>query len=101
MHRITARILDVSNAFQNKNSPIHDIFCASPPHYYLYWFGRYHPNVPLNRYGGTFFLQFMDGIQGTKPDGKKWNILLDAVINILKYKKSTIYYAIYIKVFYD
>ena len=35
MHRLTVRILDVSNAFQNKNVPIHERVCVSPPPYYL------------------------------------------------------------------
>ena len=43
----------------------------------------------------------MNGIQGTKPSGRKWNILLDAVVTILKYNKITIYHAIYMKVFSD
>ena len=41
----------------------------------------------------------MNGVQGTKPAGRKWNILLDAVVVILKYNKITIDHAIYIKVF--
>ena len=41
----------------------------------------------------------MNGIQGTKTAGRQWNILLDAVVTILRYNKSTIYNAIYIKVF--
>ena len=44
MHRLTARILDVSYAFQNTNIPIHDRVCVSPPPYYLDWFERSHPN---------------------------------------------------------
>ena len=43
----------------------------------------------------------MNGIQGTKPSERQWNRLLDAVVTILKYKKSTIDHAIYIKVFDD
>ena len=43
----------------------------------------------------------MNGIQGTKPSGRQWNRLLDEVVTILKYKKSTIDHAIYIKVFTD
>ena len=43
----------------------------------------------------------MNGIQGTNQAGRKWNRLLDAVVTILKYKKITIDYAIYIKVLYD
>ena len=70
MHRLTASILDVSNAFQNTNVPIHEIFCVSPPPYYLDWFERSYPNVPLNRYDGPFCLQCMNGIQGTKPSGR-------------------------------
>ena len=43
----------------------------------------------------------MNGILGTKPTGKKWNQLLDAVVTIIKYKKITIDNAIYIKVLSD
>ena len=43
----------------------------------------------------------MNVIQGTKPSGRQWNRLLDAVVTILKYKKSTIDHNIYIKVFTD
>ena len=67
IHRLTASILDVSNAFQNTNVPIHEIVCVSPPPYYLDWFERYYPNVPLNRYDGPFCLQCMNGIKGTNP----------------------------------
>ena len=63
MHRLAARILDVSNAFQNKKNPIHERVCVSPPPYYLDWFERSYSNVPLNRYDGPFFLQCMNGIQ--------------------------------------
>ena len=38
MNIITARILDVSNAFQNTNVPIHERFCVYPSPYYLDWF---------------------------------------------------------------
>ena len=48
MHRLTARILYVSNAFQNKNVPIHERFCVSLPPYYMGWFEIYYPNVTLN-----------------------------------------------------
>ena len=43
----------------------------------------------------------MNGIQGTKPAGRQWNRLLDAMVKIIDYKKSTIDHAIYIKVFDD
>ena len=101
MHRLTASILDVSNAFQNKNVPIHVRVCFSTPPYYLDWFEKYYTNVPLNQDYGPFFLQFMSGIQVTKTDGRQWNGLLYSVVTILKYKKSTIDRAIYIKVFTD
>ena len=57
--------------------------------------------VHLNRDDGPFYLQWINGIQGKKPSGQQWNRLLDAVVTILRYKKSTIYHAIYIKVFSD
>ena len=69
MHRLTASILDVSNAFQNTNFPIHDIVCVVPPQYYINWFGISHPNVTLNRDVGPFFLQCINGIPGGKPAG--------------------------------
>ena len=99
MHRLTAKILDFSNEFQNTNVPILEIVCVSPPPYYLNWFERPYPNVPLNRDDGPFFTQCMNGIQGTNPAGRQWNILLDAVVTILKYTKIKIDNAIYIKVF--
>ena len=43
----------------------------------------------------------MNLIQVKNPAGRKWNRLLDAVVTIIKYKKSTIDHAIYIKVFDD
>ena len=88
MHRLAASILDVSNAFQNTNVPIHERVCVSRPPYYLDWFKRSYPNVPLNRDGGPFCINCMNIIQGEKPSGIKLNILLDAVITILKYNKK-------------
>ena len=101
MYKLNDRILDVSNAFQNANITIHERVCVSTSPYYLESFERYYPNVPLNQDEGTFCLQFMNGIQGTKPYGQQQNQLLDAVVTIIKYKKSTIYNAIYIKVVSD
>ena len=43
----------------------------------------------------------MNEIQETKPAGKQLNILLDAFVTILKYKKITIDHTIYIRVFSD
>ena len=48
MHRLTARILYVSNEFHNTNVPIHERVCVSPPPYYIDRFEICHPNVPLN-----------------------------------------------------
>ena len=48
MHRLASKVLDVSNAFHNTNVPIHERLCFSPPIYYLDWFERSYPNVPLN-----------------------------------------------------
>ena len=101
MHRLTASILDVSNAFHNTNFTIHERACVNTSPYYLDWFEKSHPSVPLNWYEGPFFLQLINGIQGTKLAGWKWNWLLDAVVTILKYKKSITYHNIYIIVLSD
>ena len=87
MHKHTAKILYVSNAFQNKKVPIHERVFVILPSYYLDWFEISYPNVPLNRDDGPFCLHFMNVIQGTKPIGRQWNILLDAVVTIIEYKK--------------
>ena len=50
--RITARIFDVINAFQNTNVPTDEIVCVSPPPYYIDWYKIYFPNVPLNQDNG-------------------------------------------------
>ena len=62
MHILTARILDVSNEFHNKNVTINERVYVSPPPYYLEWFERYYPNVTLNRYDGKFSLKCINGI---------------------------------------
>ena len=43
----------------------------------------------------------MNVIQRKNPDGRQRNRLLDAVVTIIEYKKSTIDHDIYIKVFDD
>ena len=94
MHRLTVRILDISNLFQNTNVTIHEIVCVSPPTYYLEWFEIFTPMFLSIEMMVYFFSQFMNGIQGTKPSVWQWNKLLDAVDAIIKYKKTTIYHAI-------
>ena len=55
IHRLTSRILDVSNTFHNKNVPVHEIVCVIPPPYYLDWFEISYSNVPINKDDGLFF----------------------------------------------
>ena len=88
MHKITARVLDVSNALQNVIVPINERVCVSTPPYYLDWFERSYPSVTINRDDGPFPLQCMNGIQGIKPYRQQWSQLFDAVVTILEYKKK-------------
>ena len=67
MHRLTTRVLDGINVIKNTNVTINEIFCFSPPPYYVYWFERSYPNIPINQYIGPFCLQCMNGVQGKKP----------------------------------
>ena len=69
MHRLTSKMLDVSRDFQNKNVPIHERVCVIPPPNYLDCFQKSYPNITLNCDSGTFSLQCMNVIQGTKPTG--------------------------------
>ena len=48
MDILTSGILDLSNSFHNTNVNIHEIFYVIPPLYYLEWFEKSYPNVPLN-----------------------------------------------------
>ena len=73
IYKLTDSIFYVSNAFHNKLFPIHERVCVNPLTYYLDWFEISYPNVPLNLDEGTFFLQRINGIQGTKLAGRKWN----------------------------
>ena len=43
----------------------------------------------------------MNVVQGEKTDGRQLDILLDAVVTIIKYKKIANFHIIYIKVFSD
>ena len=63
IHRLTARILYVSNEFHNTNFPIHERVCVSPPPYDIDQFERYYPNVTLNRYYVPVSLQLINLIQ--------------------------------------
>ena len=101
MHILISSILDVRNSFQNTNVPIIERVCVSPPPYYTEWFEISYTNVPLTRDDGSFCIQCLNGIKGTKPAVRKRNRLLDTVVTILKYKKITIDHAVYIKFFSD
>ena len=87
MHKLTDIIMGVSNAFQNKNVPIHERVCVSLPPYYLDWFESSHPNVSINQYDGLFCVLCKNVIQGTNPSKLQWNRILDAVFTIIKYIK--------------
>ena len=75
--------------------------CVSPPPYYVDWVEISYQNFTLNWYGFPFFIQFMNGIQGTKISGQQWNWLLNTMVTTIKYKISTIDHEIYIKLFSD
>ena len=101
IHRLTARIFDVSNSLENTNFPIYERVCAIPPLYYMDWFKKYYPNAPLKRDNSPSFFQCMNKIQGIELVGQQWYRLIDAVVTIAKYKKITIDHVVYIKVFYN
>ena len=66
----------------------------------MYWFEQYYPNFILNWYDVPLFIRYMNGIEGGNHPGKHLIWIIDKVVTIAKYKKITIYHAIYIKVFY-
>ena len=95
MHRLSASILYASNAFQNKNVTIDERVFVSLPPYYIEWLKRSFPNFYLNQY------DVMNIIKGTKQSGKQCNRIFDAVVTIIKYKKSMVYHSVYIKALSD
>ena len=101
MHRLTVRILDVSNELQNKNVPIHEIVCVIPPTYYINCLENSYHNFPFNKDNGPFCLQCMNGIKGTKPSRQQRISLIDVLVTVNKYKKIIIDHSIYIKVLSD
>ena len=72
MNRLTTIILNVSNTFQNKKVSNHERFCVIPPPYYLDWFEKYYPNVTINIDDVQFFIQCMNGTQGTNQMDYHW-----------------------------
>ena len=55
IQRLNEEIFSISNALQNTNVPINEIFCVIPPPHYLDWFEKSDPNVPINQDVGPFF----------------------------------------------
>ena len=87
MHKLTDRILDSSNTFRNKNVPIHEIVCVSPPPYYIDWFEKCYPNATLNRNKVHFvFNSRMEFREHNHPDDDGFVSLMRWLqyINIIK-----------------
>ena len=101
MNILSYSILYVSNEFQITNVSIHERVCVSTPPYYLDWVETSPPKFSLNKDDGPFFLLGANGIHGTKPSGRQWNIPLDSMVMILKYKKRIVNNDINIKVLSD
>ena len=66
MHRLSAIVLDVSNALQNGNFTIHERVFVIPPPYYLVLFEKSYPIINLDKYYDKFCLKCMNGIQAKK-----------------------------------
>eukprot|EP00957_Ditylum_brightwellii_P091340 6954428-Ditylum_brightwellii.AAC.1 len=84
--------LGVSNTFQtNIEEKLYERVCISIPLFYLdYFFGKW-PDYPLlGTPANELCLQGLKSIQGTKPTGHKWSILLSCIlVNDLKIIQST------------
>ena len=48
MHRLTKRTLYVINAVQNINVTINEIFFVITTPYFMEWFEKHHPIIPIN-----------------------------------------------------
>eukprot|EP00957_Ditylum_brightwellii_P021648 1632567-Ditylum_brightwellii.AAC.1 len=84
--------LDVSNTFQtNIEEKTYERVYISIPLFYLEYFFRKWTDYPLlRRPANELYIQVLKSIQGTKPAGHKWNILLSCtLVNDLKMIQST------------
>ena len=87
--RLTARVLDVSNAFQNTNVPIHERVCVSPPPYYLDWFKRsYLRKVTVLMHGNLLHTTVQMGVLRLKVlilinHTVKWHMLTHSELTFL------------------
>ena len=94
IHWITDSILDASNAFQNKKFQFMKLFCVSTPPCYLIWSENTTLTILSIVIVVHFFVQFINGIKGTKTEVIEVNRLLYELVTVLKYNKSTINYSI-------
>ena len=80
INRLADIILDVSNAFHNRNVIIYEIVCIITPPYYIDIFERFHPIITLNGDDSPFCNKFMNIIQGkNQPDANGINCLMQGL----------------------
>ena len=72
MHRHTIKILYFGNAFQSTNITIEELVYINPPNAYL-----------ERLKNGPLCPKLMTGIQGNKPVGNQWNMVLAVVVKII------------------
>ena len=65
-------VLDVISSFQNTNVLINEQLCIISRQYYIEWFKRTYPYIPVIDKYGSLFIQSVDDIQGTKPTFHHW-----------------------------
>ena len=82
------------------NVTINARVCVRLLQYYLEWFKSFYPIITINKDGGLFCLQCMNGIRGKNTARRQWNIQVEAVVTILKYNKITTDHEIYISMYF-
>ena len=79
--RLELAIVDVENCFQNTMVPEDERCVLHLPPYYMEWFTREYPGYKLDTSpSGRYVLVAMKGIQGEKPVGRKWYLLIKKIL---------------------
>jgi hypothetical protein len=92
-------IIDVKNAFQNTMIPSGERQHLSLPPFYIHWFRRKYPLVPIEESkDNRYCIQTVNAIQGTKPAGRQWNDILTTVLTKLKFQRNHVDHGVFIYV---
>ena len=74
-------MIDVVNCFQNTLQAEHERLIITAPPYYLSWFQKNYPEIKIEDSPlGKYIFQMIKELQGDKPIGRKWCLLIKKLL---------------------